>query len=99
MPEAGLAGPARRPPIWRFMQKTSDINVVETRALPSPAALLAGLPNTEAHADFVGRPRRDIHRLSYTDARRFLLIVGPCSIHDLVAGRDYAHRLAALARE
>ena len=81
------------------MQKTSDINVVETRALPSPAALLAELPKTEAQAEFVARSRRDIHRLIFTDERRFLLIIGPCSIHDLSAGRDYARRLAALARE
>ena len=81
------------------MQKTSDINVVETRALPSPAALLAELPKTEAQADFVTRARREIHRLIFTDDKRFLLIVGPCSIHDLEAGRDYARRLATLAGE
>ncbi len=81
------------------MQKTSDINVVETRTLPSPAALLAELPKTEAQADFVVRARRAIHRLIFTDDKRFLLIVGPCSIHDLESGRDYARRLSALARE
>jgi 3-deoxy-7-phosphoheptulonate synthase len=81
------------------MQKTSDINVVETRALPSPAALLAELPKTDAQADFVTRARREIHRLIFTDDKRFLLIVGPCSIHDLKAGRVYAKQLAALANE
>ena len=81
------------------MQRTSDINVVETRALPSPATLLAELPKTEAQAEFVTRTRREIHRLIFTDDKRFLLIVGPCSIHDLEAGRDYARRLAVLARE
>jgi len=81
------------------MQKTSDINVVETRALPSPATLLAELPKTDAQAEFVTRARREIHRLIFTDDKRFLLIVGPCSIHDLDAGRDYARRLATLARE
>ena len=81
------------------MQKTSDIHVVETRALPSPATLLSELPKTEAQADFVTRARREIHRLIFTDDKRFLLIIGPCSIHDLDAGRDYARRLAALSRE
>ncbi|MDP3072096.1 MAG: 3-deoxy-7-phosphoheptulonate synthase [Opitutaceae bacterium] len=81
------------------MQKTSDIHVVETRPLPSPAALLAELPKTEAQAEFVTRARREIHRLIFTDDKRFLLIIGPCSIHDLEAGRDYARRLAGLARE
>ena len=81
------------------MQKTSDIHVVETRALPSPAALLAELPKTDAQADFVTRARQQIHRLIFTDDKRFLLVVGPCSIHDLKAGRVYAQKLANLARE
>ena len=81
------------------MQKTSDINVVETRALPSPAALLKELPKTEAQAEFIARARSEIHRLIFTDDKRFLLIIGPCSIHDIEAGRDYARRLAALSRE
>jgi 3-deoxy-7-phosphoheptulonate synthase len=81
------------------MYKTSDINVVETRALPAPSTLLAELPKSEAHSEFVARFRREIHRVIFSTDQRFLLIVGPCSIHDLAAGRDYASRLAALARE
>jgi 3-deoxy-7-phosphoheptulonate synthase len=81
------------------MQKTSDINVVETRALPSPAALLAELPKSDAQAEFVTLARREIHRIIFTDDKRFLLVVGPCSIHDLKAGREYAQKLARLARE
>jgi 3-deoxy-7-phosphoheptulonate synthase len=81
------------------MQKTSDLHVVETRPLPSPAQLLSELPKTEAQAEFITGARREIQRLIFTDERRFLLIIGPCSIHDVAAGRDYARRLAALARE
>jgi 3-deoxy-7-phosphoheptulonate synthase len=81
------------------MQKTSDINVVETRALPSPAALLKELPKTAAQAEFIAGARREIHRIIFGDDKRFLLVVGPCSIHDPAAGLDYAKRLAALSRE
>ena len=81
------------------MYKTSDINVVETRALPAPSTLLAELPKSEAQSEFVARFRREIHRVIFSADQRFLLIVGPCSIHDLAAGRDYASRLAALARD
>ena len=81
------------------MQKTSDINVVETRTLPSPGALLQELPKTEAQSEFITRSRREIHQLIFTDDKRFLLIVGPCSIHDVDAGRDYARKLAALSKE
>lgn len=81
------------------MQKTSDINVLETRSLPSPHQLLEELPKTEAQADFVAHARDEIHRLIFTDDKRLLLIVGPCSIHDSAAGIEYARRLAGLARE
>lgn len=81
------------------MQRTSDLNVVETRALPSPAALLGELPKTEAQAEFVARARGDIGRLVFTNDHRFLFVVGPCSIHDLDAGREYAQRLASLSRD
>jgi 3-deoxy-7-phosphoheptulonate synthase len=81
------------------MQKTSDINVVETSVLPSPAQLVAELPKTESQAAFVARARDEIHRLIFTDDQRFLLVVGPCSIHDTAAGTEYAQRLAKLARE
>jgi 3-deoxy-7-phosphoheptulonate synthase len=81
------------------MQRTSDINVVETRPLPSPSALLAEIPKSEAQAGFVTRTRQDLHRVIFTDDNRLVLIIGPCSIHDVDAGREYAGRLAALSRE
>ncbi|HTX66284.1 MAG TPA: 3-deoxy-7-phosphoheptulonate synthase [Opitutaceae bacterium] len=81
------------------MRKTSDINVVATRPLPTPRQLLHRLPKTAAQADFVARARGQIHDIIAGDDRRFLLIVGPCSIHDLAAGREYGRRLAALAHE
>jgi 3-deoxy-7-phosphoheptulonate synthase len=81
------------------VQKTSDINVVETRPLPSPAALLAELPKTESQADFITQARADIRDILRGKDRRMLLVLGPCSIHDRAAGRDYALRLAKLARE
>jgi len=80
------------------MQKTSDINVVETRPLPSPAQLLAELPKSEEQAAFITRAREEVHRIIFTDDSRFLLVIGPCSIHDVKAGREYAERLAELSR-
>lgn len=75
------------------------VDILETRALPSPAQLLAERPRTESQARFVAQAREDIHEALFTDDPRFLLIIGPCSIHDSEAGRDYARRLAALAEE
>jgi 3-deoxy-7-phosphoheptulonate synthase len=81
------------------MQKTSDINVVETSVLPSPAQLVDELPKTESQAAFIARAREEIRRLIFTDDKRFLLVVGPCSIHDTAAGAEYAQKLAKLSRE
>lgn len=81
------------------MQQTSDLHVVETRPLPTPAQLLAELPKSEGQSEFITSVRREIQRIIFTDERRFLLVIGPCSIHDVVAGRDYARRLAELSKE
>jgi 3-deoxy-7-phosphoheptulonate synthase len=77
----------------------TDINISSNRALPTPRELLARVPRTEAQADFVAHSREALHRIIFGDDPRFLLVVGPCSIHDVAAGREYAERLAALSRE
>ena len=81
------------------MKRTSDINVLSNHELPSPVELFEELPKSPAQADFITRSRQDINRVIFTEDKRFLLIIGPCSIHDLEAGREYARRLAVLAAE
>jgi len=80
------------------VQKTSDINVLETRRLPSPTELLNEIPKSESQAAFVAKSRNEIQRIMFGQDKRFLLIIGPCSIHDLKAGREYAEKLAALSK-
>ena len=41
-----------------LVQRTSDINVVETRVLPTPNELICALPKTAAQAEFVTRANR-----------------------------------------
>ena len=81
------------------MPRVSDVHVIANTALPSPQALSAEIPRTGEHATFVADARADIARILSGEDPRFLLIVGPCSIHDLSAGRDYAEKLAKLATE
>ncbi len=50
-------------------------------------------------ADFVASARETIHRILFGDDPRLLVVVGPCSIHDPVAGLEYANRLVALQEE
>ena len=78
----------------------SDLHVTSNRVLPSPDALLQALPPAEADAALVHESRQNIvEALSGKSGKsgKFLVIAGPCSIHDVAAGLDYAERFAGLA--
>jgi 3-deoxy-7-phosphoheptulonate synthase len=81
------------------MHQTSGINILDCQPLPAPAELLAALPKTGAQAALVSRCRQVIHHILSGGDPRLLVVVGPCSIHDVEAGREYGQRLAALAHE
>ncbi len=81
------------------MNRVSDLHVIANTALPSPKEMSADIPRSDAHAAFVSESRAEIARTISGADPRFLLIVGPCSIHDLKGGHEYAQRLAKLAAE
>ncbi len=81
------------------MTRVSDLHVIANTALPSPKEMSEGIPRSDAHAAFVCDSRTAIARTISGADPRFLLIVGPCSIHDLKGGHEYAERLAKLAAE
>jgi len=60
---------------------------------------MADLPRTEAQADFVTQARRELHAIIHGEDPRLIAVVGPCSIHELKAGREYASKLKSLADE
>ena len=82
-----------------IMKKTSDINIVRNVPLPSPAELQNEIPRTDKHAQFISASREAMHKIIFGDDETFLMIVGPCSIHDVEAGRAYAEKLARLSQE
>ncbi|MDB6138754.1 MAG: phospho-2-dehydro-3-deoxyheptonate aldolase [Verrucomicrobiaceae bacterium] len=81
------------------MIRTTDLHVSANTALPEPAAMRQEIAASEADAALVKDSRETIAKVLSGEDKRFLLIVGPCSIHDLKSGREYAERLAALSRE
>ena len=81
------------------MKKVTDINISSKTLLPTPLELCQEIPNTDDINEFVSQSREAIHNIIFGDDRRLLIIVGPCSIHDLQAGREYARKLSALAKE
>jgi 3-deoxy-7-phosphoheptulonate synthase len=80
-------------------RKISDLHVVRTEPLPSPAHMCSEVPRTEEQIEFVGQSRDEIHQIIFGEDTRFLLIIGPCSIHDPEACMEYARRLKQLADE
>ncbi len=81
------------------MQQTENLNVVAFDLMPSPAEVQARCPLTERAAQTVLQGRRSLEAILDGRDRRLFVVVGPCSIHDPVAGMDYARRLRALAEE
>ena len=77
--------------------RTRDLRVVDIRPLLPPAILLEELPMGETASLTVSRGRDDLTRILNGADDRLLVVVGPCSIHDPVAGMDYARRLALVA--
>jgi 3-deoxy-7-phosphoheptulonate synthase len=81
------------------MQQTENLNVAAFELMPSPDEVKARVPLTETAARSVLQGRRTIEAILDGTDPRLLVVVGPCSIHDPVAGLDYARRLRELARE
>jgi 3-deoxy-7-phosphoheptulonate synthase len=78
------------------MIPTSDLHVVETRPLVAPTLLHGELPLSETAGRTVREARERIKAILRGDDQRLLVIVGPCSVHDVEAAQEYA---AAIAEE
>ena len=78
------------------MIPTSDLHVVETRPLVAPALLHRELPLSEVAGRTVRESRERVKAILRGDDQRLLVIVGPCSVHDVEAAKEYA---AAIAEE
>ncbi|MFT3916546.1 MAG: 3-deoxy-7-phosphoheptulonate synthase [Anaeromyxobacteraceae bacterium] len=81
------------------MQQTENLNVSALEVMPSPDEVKARHPLTEEAARSIVEYRRTLEAILDGRDPRLFVVVGPCSIHDPVAGLDYARRLKALADE
>ena len=78
------------------MHTTSDLHVIETRPLLSPAFVKSEFPMTQGIAQLVTQTRDRIRNILEGKDQRILVVVGPCSIHDVVAAREYGEKLVKL---
>src|ERR1041385_5930088 len=78
---------------------THNLNVSSFRSLVTPRELKAELPHTAGTQMTVSSGRAIVRAILEGHDPRFLAIVGPCSVHDVAAAREYPERLAALATQ
>ncbi|MFG6178184.1 3-deoxy-7-phosphoheptulonate synthase [Halomonas sp. THAF12] len=78
-------------------QQVNNLNVLAEDVLISPADLKREIPLTEDAERTVIEGRQTIQNILDGRDSRLLMVVGPCSIHDVDAALDYARRLRRLA--
>jgi 3-deoxy-7-phosphoheptulonate synthase len=73
--------------------RTDDLRIKEIKELLPPSDVLRDFPITTRAAQTVYETRQAIHRILHGADDRLLVIMGPCSIHDVKAAQEYAGKL------
>jgi 3-deoxy-7-phosphoheptulonate synthase len=73
--------------------RTDDVRIRAIEELLAPSEVLREIPLSLDAANTVSYTRHEIHRVLHGAEDRLIVIVGPCSIHDVEAAREYAERL------
>jgi 3-deoxy-7-phosphoheptulonate synthase len=76
-----------------------NLNVLTQELLPTPAQVKGKLPLSEKARETVVNGRQAVENILDGRDPRLLVVVGPCSIHDLDAAREYAGKLKKLHDE
>jgi 3-deoxy-7-phosphoheptulonate synthase len=73
--------------------RTDDLRIKEIKELLPPSTVLKDYPITRNAAKTVYETRQAIHRILHGADDRLLVIMGPCSIHDVKAASEYGGKL------
>jgi 3-deoxy-7-phosphoheptulonate synthase len=79
--------------------KTDDLRICETKEVVAPFQVHEELPLSAIAAQITLETRQDIHNILKGEDDRVLVVVGPCSIHDTNAAKEYAGLLKAAKDE
>lgn len=82
-----------------MLYSTDDLRIVGIQEVLPPAQLHKQLPISEAASETVFNARSASQAILHQQDDRLIVIIGPCSIHDPNAARDYASRLKPLMDE
>jgi 3-deoxy-7-phosphoheptulonate synthase len=83
--------------VGNILEQLQNVNVAASELLATPEDVKRRLPLTSLAADTVFKSREIVRAILERRDRRLFVVVGPCSIHDVVAAREYANRLRELA--
>ena len=72
---------------------TDDLRIKEIKELVPPAHVFREYPVGARAAQTTYAARQAIHRILHGADDRLLVVIGPCSIHDVDTALEYAHRL------
>jgi 3-deoxy-7-phosphoheptulonate synthase len=76
-----------------------NVNILSQELIPTPREIRDRYPASDAITETVLSSRDAIARILRREDPRVLVVVGPCSIHDLDAALEYGKRLRALSEE
>lgn len=76
--------------------QTDDVRIDQIMELLPPVALMERYPVSDTASSTVLASRQAIHNILHDNDDRLLVVVGPCSIHDVVAAKEYAGQLKTL---
>lgn len=82
-----------------MLYSTDDLRIVGIQEVLPPAQLHEQLPISESASETVFNARNATQAILHQRDDRLIVIIGPCSIHDPNAARDYANRLQPLMAE
>jgi len=82
-----------------IVQQVTNLRITNSKALPKPIELCEEILRSAEQKQVVQQARNVIHEIIHQKDKRLLAVVGPCSIHDLEACREYAARFAELKEE
>jgi len=84
-------------PVTNLQDQLQNVNVASSELLATPEEVKQRLPLTTRSAETVYKSREALRAILERRDPRLFVVVGPCSIHDVVAAREYAGKLRQLA--
>lgn len=78
------------------MPQNENIHIQSETVLITPAELKTLIPTSDKVEQFITESRQAISNIVHKKDPRFLVICGPCSIHDIDAAKEYAVKLKKL---